>query len=449
MVARITNWRVDMSDPTKPRYDEHGRRLDPIPEPHPDASPPAHATQVAAAAQTIYITAEPTKTNEYVASSSRYVLRVTWLDPTVVDYEYVYLYDRAAPSVGDPAGTPYNWARVSYSPGRDEEASYVFYTPRTTLETLGTFWAAYVRWDSTNGYRVVARTPFPSRANWMSRVMAAKPAWGDLTVNKILLPGSHDTGTFDMVDLGIPNVYNQTQTMNFRTQLDAGVRWLDIRMGYYPSYENGKEGPFFTVHAGYASWSAWSTALIQIAAWLAAHPREVLFINFKWEGPNPWSNQLRTRVLQMSYDALKAFKMVPARDCRTVTVNKMLADHRVMLATSAAFDPIIDNGTAVDVVCPGAAYDWFDKYHVNDLLVALNGSVPTRHSWMWAAGTVLTPKYENGIIPWGVYSLTMDAIDRLNHWVRTNANQLNIVPVDFVESSVVLARIEELNLQRV
>jgi hypothetical protein len=62
---------------------------------------------------------------------------------------------------------------------------------------------------------------------------------------------------------------------------------------------------------------------------------------------------------------------------------------------------------------------------------------------------VLTPHAYDGRIPWGVYSLTMDKIDRLNHWVRMHANQLNIVSVDFIESSVILARIEELNLQRV
>jgi hypothetical protein len=49
--------------------------------------------------------------------------------------------------------------------------------------------------------------------------------------------------------------------------------------------------------------------------------------------------------------------------------------------------------------------------------------------------------------PWRTEHVQSD--EALNHWVRTNANQLNVVPVDFVESSVVLARVEELNLQRV
>jgi hypothetical protein len=432
-------------------YDEHGRRLDPVPEPTASARGALRATGTgtAAAAQTIYLTAEPWKDTDYVASSSSYVLRVTWLEPSVVDYEYVYLYNRPAPNIGEPAGDYYNWARAG-SAGGNEEASYEFLLPHASRDTLSNFWAAFVRWDRETGYRVVARAPFrASHADWMANVMAARPAWGNLAVNKILLPGSHDTGTFDMVDRGIPNVYNQTQTMNFRTQLDAGVRWLDIRMGYYASYENSKEGPFFTVHASYGSWSAWSTALTQIAAWLAVHPGEVLFINFKWEGPSDWTTALCGRVLQMSYDALKPFKIVPSHDHANLTVSKMLAEHRVMLATSGKFDPVKDGGQIVDAVCPGAAYDWFNKYYIDELVAALDASIPTKHPWLWASGTVLTPHAYDGRIPWGVYSLTMDKIDRLNHWVRTHANQLNIVSVDFIESSVILARIEELNLQRV
>jgi hypothetical protein len=432
-------------------YDEYGRRLDPVPTPEPGARGAVRAAAATTAAQTIYLTAEPWKATDYVASSSSYCLRVTWLEPAVVDYEYVYLYNRPAPAIGEPAGDNYyNWARAASAGGGKEEASYVFLLPQANCDTLSNFWAAYVRWDRETGYRVVARAPYrASRADWMSSVLTAKPAWGDLTVNKILLPGSHDTGTFDMVDRGIPNVYNQTQTMNFRTQLDAGVRWLDIRMGYYASYEHSAEGPFFTVHASYGSWSAWSTALTQIAAWLAVHTREVLFINFKWEGPTDWTAALRGRVLQMSYDTLKAFKMVPARDHANLTVNKMLASHRVMLATSDAFDPIKDDGQVVDAVCPGVAYDWFNKYYIDDLIAALDASVPTKHTWMWASGTVLTPHAYDGRIPWGVYSLTMDKIDYLNYWVRNHANLLNVVSVDFIESSVILARIEELNLQRV
>ena len=60
---------------------------------------------------------------------------------------------------------------------------------------------------------------------------------------------------------------------------------------------------------------------------------------------------------------------------------------------------------------------------------------------------MLTPNAD-GRIPWGVYSLTMDAIDKLNGWIRGYADQLNVVPVDFVEASVVLALVEEINKAR-
>src|SRR6185295_19343643 len=123
-------------------YDERGRRLDAVPEPPPSARGALGATATAAAAraQTIYLTAEPWKETDYVASSSNYLLRVSWLEPAVVDYEYVYLYNRPAPNIGEPAGEWYNWARAS-SAGGNEEASYLFMLPHASRETLSSFWA--------------------------------------------------------------------------------------------------------------------------------------------------------------------------------------------------------------------------------------------------------------------------------------------------------------------
>lgn len=431
-------------------YDESGRRLDKVPSPPPSA---VAATTPAAGVQEIYLTAEPVKANDYVASNSKYVLRATWTEPRVTTYEYVYIYDHAPPNVGDEAGSDwYTWAKANGDGGGNvQEASYLFLAsgPQTSLDQLSSYWAAYVRYVG-GSYKVVARTQFRSeKPNWMANVLRQKPNWGTLGLDKIFIPGSHDSGTFAMVDRGIPNVYNQTQTMSFVRQLQAGVRWLDIRMGYYHKWETGSEGPFFTVHWDYGSWSAWSTALTDIANWLRSTPTEIVFMNFQWEGDEPWTIVLRTRVLQMTYDALKQFGVLPSANRTTTTVNDMVNNRcRIVLSATDTHSPLNNVGQGGDPICPAIAYDWFDKYNVDELITELDTSLSRARSWMWASGTVITPHKYDGTIPWGVYSLTMDGIDRLNRWIRVNAAKLNVAPVDFVETSVALALVEEFNMAR-
>ncbi|MFO0758054.1 MAG: hypothetical protein U0359_16275 [Byssovorax sp.] len=450
----------------KGTFDERGRRLDSVPLPPPDAATALSARAAAAPAQQVYLTAQALDSglNNNAKSASDCNLRATWTAAPTSTYEYVYIYDHEPPQIGEEAGTPYTWART-FAPDGTQEASYLFGGgPEASLTYLCRFWVAYVRYDASGKYRIVARAPFRAgQSQWMANVLRDAPAWGNLKLDEIFIPGPHDSGTFDMVDRGIPNRYNQTQSLSFVDQLNAGARWLDIRMGYYQSYEKGAEGPFFTVHDVYGSWSAWSTALKDIAGWLASSPQEIVFLNFKWEGPmcenevwkdandnTVWAEALKTRVLQMSYDALKGHGVLPRSEHATATVNAMLGKNRhVVLMTASSYDPLSGTGPDGDPICPGVDYDWFDKYYITDLIPALDASLNKPRTWMWASGTVLTPHKYNGTIPWGVYSLTMDAIDRLNHWIRVNAGKLNVVSVDFMESSVVMPLVEAINKARV
>lgn len=465
---------MNNATPSSGTYDDSGRRLDKPPRPDPADIPAlsqALAARDAATPQQIYLTAEALRKNDYVASDTQFVLRVSWTQPSIGKYEYIYLYVQAAPAPGQPAGDPYTWEYATAQPqGKGgEEASYLFWANgfKGTPHYLAAAGAAYVRYlPDTGTYVVVARASLRAdQSDWMGNVLRDKPSWGALTLDKLFLPGSHDSGTFNMVDVGIPNVYNQTQARGFVEQLTAGVRWLDFRVGYYPSYENGKEGPFFCVHAAYGSWSAVSTALQDIRQWMQAHPKELVFLNFKWEGPETagkvwksgddtiWADSLKTRVLQMAYDTLLPLGVLPRAQHAAMTVDGMThGGYRCVLATSASYDPLTAAGGSGsppggDPICPGVQYDWFDKYYIDDLIPALTASLSTPRTWMWAAGTVLTPNAD-GRIPWGVYSLTMDAIDKLNGWIRGYADQLNVVPVDFVEASVVLALVEEINKAR-
>lgn len=413
--------------------------------------------------QTVFLTAYSAKNGYHYGTT--YYLRATWTQPLVFPYEYVYIYDHEPPAIGQEAGPDY-WNYVQTYSAEDHPAnrlamatggkpaardtSYLFGSNHT-FQDYSNFWAAYVRYTD-NKYIIVARTKQHFNANnrWMGNVLRDAPSWGKLKLNEIFLPGSHDTGTFDMVDRGIPNTFNQTQSRYMIEQLNDGIRWLDIRMGYYAKEEGSPRGPFYLVHASYSSWTAWSDALKDILSWLEANPTEILVIRHQFEGDTDkygqWTPALRTRVLQMSYDALKSCNPLPA-DKPQSTINEMLAaKQRVVLATLEEHTPVVAEGG--NPIFKGNEGDWFNKYYIPELLPALDDSLLQPRSWMWASGTVVTPHAYDGTIPWGVFSLTMDAIDYMNFWIRKNAQKLNIVSVDFAESSVALALVEEFNRAR-
>lgn len=429
-------------------HDETGRWLGP------EAAPSSNAivaTSLMASAQApeIYLTAASYRP-VLGSKPPGYSLMANWTQPRVADYEYVYIYDHAPPNIGEAAGSNYStYGKVTTDGG----GSYFFDSsgPGGSLDELTQYWAAYVRYEG-GVYKVVARTQFRWRSsNWMAKLLEKTPAWGGLKLNEIFIPASHDTGTFDMSAKGVFGIYNQTQTLTFVEQLDAGVRFFDIRMGYYHKWESTDEGPFFTVHADWGSNSAWSTALKDIAGWLSKNPTEIVFLNIKWEGNEEWTRVLRTRVLQLSYDALKSYGVLPKDARGTTTIDAMVKSaQRVVLSADGSYDQPKDEQKKDLAPSVSAAIrnDWFDKYYVDELIPALDRSLGIPRHGMWAAGTVITPHKYNGTIPWGVYSLTIDGIDRLNHWIRVNSAHLNVVPVDFVEVSAVLPFVAEINEAR-
>jgi hypothetical protein len=75
--------------------------------------------------------------------------------------------------------------------------------------------------------------------NWMGDVLTAHPVFGLFKINEVLLPGSHDSGTFRAGPTEIGDQEARTQSLTFRQQLELGVRYFDLRVTlnnsvYYP-----------------------------------------------------------------------------------------------------------------------------------------------------------------------------------------------------------------------
>lgn len=107
------------------------------------------------------------------------------------------------------------------------------YLPTTNLTYRRQCLEYYVAWLRNGTLRKV--NCLETRPNWMAE---RKEILGPLKMNKIFLPGTHDSASYaihkraDRED--IIEKYVITQDVDVLAQLIYGVRYLDIRVGYYP-----------------------------------------------------------------------------------------------------------------------------------------------------------------------------------------------------------------------
>ncbi|XP_069613963.1 PI-PLC X domain-containing protein 1 isoform X2 [Ranitomeya imitator] len=128
---------------------------------------------------------------------------------------------------------------------------------------------------------------------WMSNL--SEELW-DVPLYKLSVPGSHDTMTYCLdkkspvdpsspklllfLEKYVPNFtrafilrWSSTQTLSVTEQLDAGIRYLDLRIAHRPDVFSN----LYFVHGLYTSRTVEHT-LQEMADWLQRNPREVLIL---------------------------------------------------------------------------------------------------------------------------------------------------------------------------
>uniref|UniRef100_A0ABI0P5V6 Phosphatidylinositol-specific phospholipase C X domain-containing protein n=1 Tax=Bos taurus TaxID=9913 RepID=A0ABI0P5V6_BOVIN len=119
----------------------------------------------------------------------------------------------------------------------------------------------------------------------------------DVPLHQLSIPGSHDTMTYCLnkkspisskeprllhllckvlpcVTLPMVLKWSTTQVLSVTEQLDAGVRYLDLRIAHV---EDGSERNLHFVHMVYTTALVEDT-LTEISEWLQSHPREVVIL---------------------------------------------------------------------------------------------------------------------------------------------------------------------------
>jgi 1-phosphatidylinositol phosphodiesterase len=104
-------------------------------------------------------------------------------------------------------------------------------------------------------------------------------------LSEISMVGTHDSGAFESVGLLSDSVL--TQSMNYATQLNSGVRAFDIRLRHI--------GNSFTIHHGaFYLYSNFNDVMNAVTSFLAANPSEIVVIRVGSAGVSHADNNTRS-----------------------------------------------------------------------------------------------------------------------------------------------------------
>ena len=107
-------------------------------------------------------------------------------------------------------------------------------------------------------------------------------------ISWVSMPGTHDTMAYDYDKFGVDPKFIKTQTLSLSTQLNSGIRALDIRC----KIENNDDTYFFTIYHGdfYLGAVFGGDVLQPVVSFLVDNPSEFILIRVKHEG-GPYSDE--------------------------------------------------------------------------------------------------------------------------------------------------------------
>jgi hypothetical protein len=158
-------------------------------------------------------------------------------------------------------------------------------------------------------------------SNWMGDLYNKYPEFKNTHINRLLIPGSHDSGTSKMSGLA------RTQAWTINEQLDNGIRYFDIRPKVNEStfyVHHGETGPNGSADLGHYSTSLDPDSssndkyiFKQIRDFLKLHPHEILilkFQNYKAFGEQDYYDFINLIRCYFTFDT-------PSAKCKLVTLN--------------------------------------------------------------------------------------------------------------------------------
>jgi hypothetical protein len=265
---------------------------------------------------------------------------------------------------------------------------------------------------------------------------------GDIPLRMLLIPGTHDAGSYrhykgnssDNIFIG----YTVTQDENFYHQLAYGIRYLDLRIAYYPDADN-------VWWLNHDTWrmNPFAPALQDIIDFLEATD-ELLILDFHRFPIGFTSVDVHQSFITYLTDQLGSY-MLPLDAGYDVTPNQMWNLNKRVLVAYAD-----DSYTLSDLLWPAIPQEWANTDNLADLQQFLNGYDRVSMNYIWAGMAELTPSTLDIIFnPTGSLRILANSSNRnVTAWYRTLWwDTANVAAVDFFHSTDIVAVAREANVQ--
>ena len=246
---------------------------------------------------------------------------------------------------------------------------------------------------------------------------------GNLTPMEMSLPGTHDSGTYQM-ESSISSPWTRTQWRSLRQQLNSGIRVLDLRIG------QNSPGDYVIVHDKYRTKYSLSRALKEVTDFISATSKEIVvldFHRFKKLGSDSFDQgQLQSQVKA----ALQGFYL--PEPPRSQTLNELwrgaaVGNQRVIIAWN---DSSIDRS----YMWPGVAQSWYSEAgSIEELQECVKNDFSSPHSSdkFWAACVFVNLAKQIPSTLEGLADVLHPHIDNWFHGCDEWSLKANIVSTDF------------------
>ncbi|XP_070113920.1 PI-PLC X domain-containing protein 1 isoform X1 [Equus caballus] len=336
---------------------------------------------------------------------------------------------------------------------------------RTRRELLRRDCCAVSRAGSSMGGQLSApggggSLPRPVNADWMS---ALCPRLWDVPLHHLSIPGSHDTMTYclnkrspishsqswllQLLGKLLPCVtrpmvlkWSVTQALDVTEQLDAGVRYLDLRVAHVPE---GSRRNLHFVHFVYTTALVEDT-LTEISEWLERHPREVVILACRgFEGLTEELHEYLVACVRNIFGHM----LCPRGEVPTL---RQLWARGQQVLLSYEDERTLSRHREL---WPGLPYWWADQAKPTELVRYLEHMKSCgRPGGLFVAGINLTENLEYVLVhPAGsLRKMTLPHLAYLTAWVREQspgpgARCTNVIAGDFVGADSFISDVIRLN----
>ncbi|XP_073538156.1 PI-PLC X domain-containing protein 3 [Phyllobates terribilis] len=233
-----------------------------------------------------------------------------------------------------------------------------------------------------------------------------------------------------------------TQTMNFTSQMEAGVRYFDLRISTKP---RDPDNELYFAHGLFSA--KVNEGLEEINAFLCSHKKEVVFLDFNhFYGMQKSHHEMLVQMLKDIFGN----KTCPAIFAQEISLQYLWERNYQILVFYHS--PV---ALEVPFLWPGQMMPapWANTTDTEKLIQFLQSSITERRKKgsFFISQVVLTPKASTvvkGVTSGLRETITERALPSMMHWVRTQKpgeSGINIVTADFVELGDFISTVIRLN----